>query len=400
MPLPVITLKKLHHRGKDCIGLYFDYDRELIAHTKKLEGASWSATNKCWYIENKEGVLRQLFAHFKNVAWIDMTHMKKRTNERKKYVSASKKPDLSLYKSRLNIKARKQIELTARKLATEGFSQSTINTYKNMLEIFLGFIQKDASVVTIDDVRNFQYNFWVKHQYSVATQRQFIAAIKHLMSFIADKQIEIESLVLPKKDNRLPKVLSEQEVMLILTNVRSLKHFIILSLLYSAGLRVGELINLTPEDIDYNRKQIHIRQAKGRKDRFVGLSNNLIPLLQQYIEQYKPDTYLINGQDHLQYTASSVRKILKKAAERAGITKRVYPHMLRHSYATHMLENGIDIRYIQELLGHSSPKTTMIYTHVSTKNLTEIKSPLDNIVEKIERDKAHSTNKKFRLSGN
>jgi site-specific recombinase XerD len=400
VPLPVITLKKLYHRGKDCIGLYFEYDTALISHTKKLEGASWSATNKCWYIENKEGVLRQLFAHFKNVAWIDMTHMKKKTNERKKYVSVSKKPDLSLYKSRLNIKARKQIELTARKLATEGFSQSTINTYKNMLEVFLGFIQKDASVVTIDDVRNFQYNFWVKHQYSVATQRQFIAAIKHLMSFIADKQIEIESLVLPKKDNRLPKVLSEQEVMLILTNVRSLKHFIILSLLYSAGLRVGELINLTPEDIDYNRKQIHIRQAKGRKDRFVGLSNNLIPLLQQYIEQYKPDTYLINGQDHLQYTASSVRKILKKAAERAGITKRVYPHMLRHSYATHMLENGIDIRYIQELLGHSSPKTTMIYTHVSTKNLTEIKSPLDNIVEKIERDKAHSTNKKFRLSGN
>jgi site-specific recombinase XerD len=398
MSLPIIILKRLHHRGKDRIGLYFDYDPELIAHTKKLADAKWSRTNGCWHIQETDHALNDLFKHYKGIAWLEMAHLKKKEVDKTGPIHGNKKPDLAQYKSRVSQKAKEQVEQTVRKLATEGFSKSTINTYKNMLEVFLGFLQKDATAITIEDIRDFQFNFWVKHQYSKATQRQFIAAVKHLMSLISDKRLKVETLVLPKKDNKLPKVLSEQEVLLILSNVRNLKHFVILSLLYSAGLRVGELINLKLEDIDYNRKQIHVRRAKGRKDRYVGLSSHLVPILRQYIGQYNPDIYLINGQEQLQYTASSIRKILKKVVERAGITKRVYPHMLRHSYATHMLENGIDIRYIQELLGHASPQTTMIYTHVTTKQLTDIKSPLDNIVEKIERDKAHTINKRFPLS--
>ena len=397
--MPVITLKKLHHRGKDRIGLYFDYDQKLIAHTKKLEGARWSATNKCWYVDDQENILKQLPFHFKDIARIDITHLEKTTNEKEKLTFQHKKPDLSEYKSRLSDKARGQLKITAQKLATEGFSQSTIDTYMNMLEIFLGFIQKDASEVTIEDVRNFQFNFWVKHKYSNATQRQFIAALKHLMSFITNEQLEVEALVLPKKENKLPKVLSEQEVMLILTHVSNLKHFLILSLLYSAGLRISELINLRIEDIDTDRQQVHIRRGKGRKDRYVGLSKHLLPLLQQYMMQYKPDTYLFNGQNKLQYTASSVRKLLKRTAEKAGIKKHVHPHMLRHSYATHLLESGIDIRYIQELLGHHKPETTMIYTHVTTKQLKEIKNPLDNLVDKTERDKRNTGNRMFLLSG-
>ena len=399
MPLPVITLKRLHHRGKDRIGLYFDYNTALISHTRKLEGTTWSGTNKCWYMTETDDTVQKLFKHYKGVAYLEINSLKKSPEKIKKSFTQNKKPSLSKYKSQVTAKAGKQLEIIERKLATEGYSQNSINTYKNMLRLFLGYVKKDASEIRIEDVRDFQYNFWVKNKYSSSTQRQFIAALKHLMAFIPDNQLEVELLVLPKKENKLPKVLSEEEVLMILKSTRNLKHFLVLSLLYSAGFRVSELINLRIEDIDPDRKQIHIRNAKGGKDRYVGLSKHLIPLIHQYLDQYNPDTYLFNGQSKLQYTASSVRKLLKQIAEKAGIKKRVHPHMLRHSYATHLLENGIDIRYIQELLGHHKPETTMIYTHVATKQLKDIKNPLDNLVEKTESDKGNFSNKKFLLSG-
>jgi site-specific recombinase XerD len=397
MALPVITLKHLEHRGGKHIALYFDYDQALIAHTKKIEGIKWSASNKCWYLPNTSGNLQQLFESFKGVAWLDLDKLKKTANK-----SAPKdrgKPKLKKYKTNVSATAAKQLELMKQKLATEGFSEQSIKVYGSMLETFLGFTGKDANQVTETDVRDFQFNFWVKNNYSGSTQRQFIAALKHLMSSLPDCKLDIEELVLPKKSRILPRVLSQEEVMVVLKNARNLKHLIIMSLLYSSGLRVGELINLKVADINFDRKQIHIRRAKGKKDRYVGLSNYLVPSLLQYIENYQPDTYLINGQGSLQYTASSIRKLIKRAAMQAGINKRVNPHMLRHSYATHMLENGVDIRHIQELLGHRKPETTMIYTHVSTKQLTDISSPLDMLIEKMGKDKRNDDGQKFLLSG-
>jgi site-specific recombinase XerD len=286
-----------------------------------------------------------------------------------------------------------------RELYALGYSVRTINVYKYMIEVFLGYLQKDAEEIETEDIRDFQYHFWVENEYSLATQRQFIGALKHLISIIPGCEIEPEALVLPKKERALPKVLSQPEVMNILGSVRNIKHFVMLALLYSSGLRVGELIDLRLEDLDFDRFQIHIRRGKGKKDRYVGMSRHLAPVIKRYIMEYGPDTYLLNGQNGLQYTASSVRKVLQKAADFAGIRKRVTPHMLRHSYATHMLEGGVDIRHIQELLGHNKPETTMIYTHVTTKQLTDIKSPLDELVEKLDRDKRNSSGKKFLLSG-
>jgi site-specific recombinase XerD len=397
---PVITVKKLHHSNGDYFALYFAYDRHLIETVKKIAGARWSNTHRCWIIPNTQENFHLLFEVFKGIAWLDISGIGSSASTQINTKSTKEKRSSgSDSRDKLTPKAGEQVRKMVRNLHADGYSQRSVDVYRWMIEQFLGFCGKDAETFTMEDVRDFQYHFWVKNNYSAATQRQFIAALKHLIRIVPDCNIEPEALVLPKKDRPLPKVLSQPEVISILGAVRNIKHFVMLAILYSSGLRVGELIDLRLEDLDFYRFQIHIRRGKGKKDRYVGMSKHLAPVIQRYITKYRPDTYLLNGQNSLQYTASSVRKVLQRAADSAGIRKRVTPHMLRHSYATHMLEDGVDIRHIQELLGHDKPETTMIYTHVTTKQLTDIKSPLDELVEKLDRDKRNSTGKKFLLSG-
>ena len=184
----------------------------------------------------------------------------------------------------------------------------------------------------------------------------------------------------PKKIQQLPQVLSMQEIKLILSNTNNSKHEAMLTTIYSGGLRVGEMINLKIKDIDSDGMRIWIREGKGVKDRLTVLSPKLLDLLRVYFRKYRPEEYLFEGPEGGMYSASSVRKVLQKAVLRAGIRKKVVPHTLRHSFATHLLENGTNLRYIQSLLGHNNPKTTEIYTHVSSKSLNEVKSPLDLIL--------------------
>ena len=181
----------------------------------------------------------------------------------------------------------------------------------------------------------------------------------------------------PKKERNLPIVLSQEEVKQLFSVVTNLKHKTILMLAYSAGLRMGEVLNLKLVDIDRERFQIRVEEAKGKKDRITTLSTRLVVVLDQYYEQYKPTYYVFEGRDGTKYSSSSVQNIVKRAAAKAGIMKRTTMHTLRHSFATHCLEQGIDLRYIQSMLGHESSKTTEIYTHVTTKGFENIKSPLD-----------------------
>jgi site-specific recombinase XerD len=184
----------------------------------------------------------------------------------------------------------------------------------------------------------------------------------------------------PRKDKKLPIVLSKEEVAKILSSVDNIKHRAMLMLAYSAGLRVGEIVRLKIEDIDSERMLIHIKGSKGRKDRYTLLSEMALQTLRGYWRQYKPDKWLFEGARAGRYISTrTVDKILEHACERADIKKDVSVHTLRHSFATHLLEGGTDLRYIQELLGHQSSKTTEIYTHVSTKSIGKIKSPLDTL---------------------
>ena len=239
------------------------------------------------------------------------------------------------------------------------------------------------SDLTNRDIELFIETVFIKQKYSISTQRQFISAVKLFIVFEPTTQINNLQLTRPKKDKILPKVLSQNEVISLLQHTENLKHRAITALLYSCGLRVSELINLKLKNININRKQILVSQSKGRRDRYVNLAESFIPLLLNYLNTYKPVNYFAEGKNNTKYSAESIRNFLRRNSLKAQTSIKVTPHVLRHSYATHMLENGVDIRYIQVLLGHSRPETTMIYTHVTKKDLMQITNPLDIAVKKL-----------------
>jgi len=182
----------------------------------------------------------------------------------------------------------------------------------------------------------------------------------------------------PRKENKLPRVLSEEDVIRVIAAANNVKHQCMIAMLYSAGLRRSELINLRLQDVDMNRKQVWVRGGKGKKDRVTLLSAHLIVALNHYLDKYKPNYWLFEGLRRKQYSANSLGAVVKQSAARAGLN-RVTPHMLRHSFATHLMDHGTDTRVIQSLLGHQSIETTQIYTHVTTRNLQKIVNPLDQI---------------------
>ena len=214
---------------------------------------------------------------------------------------------------------------------------------------------------------------------SLSQQNQRINAIKFYYEKVLGRVKEFYDIERPRRERKLPTVLSKEEVKLMLDNTDNLKHKCILTTIYSGGLRRSELIELKVKDIDSSRKLIKIRNAKGKKDRYTILSGTLVKLLREYYKVYRPKEWLFEGQDGGQYSASSIEKIFHRAIHKAGIQKEVTPHSLRHSFATHLLEQGINLRYIQEILGHESPKTTQIYTHVATHEIGNIKNPLDDL---------------------
>ena len=225
----------------------------------------------------------------------------------------------------------------------------------------------------------FNREYIFKKQLSATYQSQFINALKIFYKLKTDKKIEIEKLIRPQKPFQLPKVISETEVAKIINATKNKKHKTMLSLMYSGGLRRGELLNLKLGDIDSNRMLIIINQGNGAKDRIVPLSPNILGMLRNYWKAYKPKEYLFEGMYGGKYSERSIELVLKKAVKDAGINKNINLHMLRHSYATHLMESGTNLRYIQELLGHKSPKTTQLYTHVSSHQLGKIVSPFDKL---------------------
>jgi site-specific recombinase XerD len=248
--------------------------------------------------------------------------------------------------------------------------------------------EKPMAQVTRRDLELFIEQRIAAANYSLSTHRQCISGIKHFFELYRCENLDINDLKRPKKGRYLPTVLSKEEAIDLLRVTRNLKHRAILAMIYSGGLRIGELLDLKLAHIDVQRRQILIKNAKGRKDRVVVLAESMLPLLQNYLSTYAPKIYFAEGIHGGTYSAQSIRTFLADSCRRARITKKVTPHTLRHSYATHMLENGIDLRYIQELLGHSKPETTMIYTHVSRKDILRIVSPLDvTVKEMLQTDK-------------
>ena len=332
------------------IAVSFENSQELIGRIRKIEGAQWSQSNKVWHLPDTEEI-------------------------RKRFKIA---PCSNYLPSEEGIA---QIEKFKHWLRSKRYSESTLKTYSEALKSFLIFCNTKAiKNITNDDVIGYNNEYILKNNLSSSYQNQLVNAIKLFFKVIIDSTIEIDKIHRPKREKVLPNVLSKEEVKAILEAHRNLKHKTMLSLIYSCGLRCGELLDLKPVHIDSKRNIVLLKNAKGKKDRIVPLSPKILEMLREYYKIYKPQIYLFEGQTiGMPYDARSLQLILKQALKKTGITKPATLHWLRHSYATHLLESGTDLRYIQELLGHNSSKTTEIYTHVSTKSLQQIKSPFDDL---------------------
>jgi integrase/recombinase XerD len=266
-------------------------------------------------------------------------------------------------------------------LLSKRYSPSTIKTYSESLKSFLIFYREKAiAEISNEDVIIYNNEYILKNNLSASYQNQIVNAIKLFFQTIRETKMMVDKIHRPKRSKLLPNVLSKEEIKLILNAHSNIKHKTMLSLIYSCGLRRSELLNLKPADIDSKRGIVIIRQSKGKKDRIAPLSPKILDMLREYYIGFKPKTWLFEGQnENTKYDERSLSNVLKQALTKSRINKPVSLHWLRHSYATHLLESGTDLRYIQELLGHSSSKTTEIYTHVSTKSIQQIKSPFDDL---------------------
>jgi site-specific recombinase XerD len=262
-----------------------------------------------------------------------------------------------------------------------------VHTYCEQFKLFIEFFpQSDPAELGENEIKAYLLYLIERKKLSLSTQNQAINAIKFYYEKVLKQERKVYYLERPFKEQRLPNVISQEEVILIFENCANLKHRLILMLLYSAGLRRGELLNLKVSDIDIQRLTVRIRGGKGKKDRQSILAQSLLPQLEQYLKEYKPSHWLFAGSDDTKYSASSLHKILKVAVQRANINRDVTLHTLRHSFATHLLESGTSTRYIQVLLGHESPKTTEIYAHVTRFGMDKLRSPLDMLTTKKKLD--------------
>lgn len=337
--------------------LVFPYNEEYIAKVRKIPGRRWDKDNKKWLIPDSEesiNRLKELFA----------------------------KGELVIFKDSSNNQYLKMME---EGLRLRGYSQKTIKSYMSHARLFLEYCGKNAEQLLKEDINCYLLYLLEQKGNAHSFVSQAVSSIKFLFEKVLMEDDLTLDIVRPKKEKKLPEVLSQNEVRHILDNVKNLKHKAILFLIYSSGLRVGEVVRLRLKDIDSDRMLIHVVQGKGRKDRYTVLSEVALKVLREYVREYKPAEWLFQGEQAGRHiTERTVQRAFENAKENAGIQKKVSVHSLRHSFATHLLEGGIDLRYIQELLGHQSSKTTEIYTHVTKKSIRSIASPLDKIMSKRE----------------
>jgi len=350
----------------------FEYDKELLRIIKEIGGARWSQTNKSWYFIKSDFDLTKLFDAFKGKAFVDYSALKNNSanNQVKQVPKIPIKQKVKLPTAYYDLLDQKR------------YSESTKSTYINYFEDFLRFFrERSLNDISTEQINKYLLELIRKNKISNSQQNQRINAIKFYYEKVIGREKEYYRISRPRNSKTLPKVITETEVNNMLIHSGNIKNKVIIGFLYSAGLRRSEIVNLRKQDIVSDKMIIFVRGGKGKKDRQTILSKYMNELLTKYYEKHKPNYWVIEGPQRKQYSGSSVGKIVKKTGKKAGVSIEVTPHILRHSFATHLLENGVGLRYIQELLGHGSSKTTEIYTHVSKKSLANISSPLDRFLD-------------------
>ncbi len=389
-----IIVKPLFHRGKECVGLYFRQSILLNRAVQRVAGAMWSHTHKCFWMHCGEGVLDRLRKAVAGLAelvingrgdWAERDSMIK-IEIRPKPVKKPVEPRKNVWEEKWKLIRpvnRAEIEKMRERLVLKAYSQATKRTYlQEMRHFMISLGEQSARTVTPDELRAYLMRCFEELKLSINTMHSRINALKFYYENLVGWDRFVWEIPRPKKELQLPKVLSEEELERLFNALPNIKHKALLFTVYAAGLRVSEVVNLKLTDIDSKRMQIFVRCAKGKKDRFVPLSVVLLDVLHGYLRKVpvRPKVYLFeSSQTGKAYPTRTAQRIFENAMRKARISKDVGIHSLRHSFATHMLEKGVDIRYIKDILGHFDIKTTVRYLHVRNDKLINFGNPLDDL---------------------
>ncbi|MBS1934844.1 MAG: site-specific integrase [Bacteroidetes bacterium] len=388
--MKTINLNPILHRGKECIAVHFENDKQLNNLVRKIPLIKWSQSQKCWYLPLNKNCYENIRKAVAGFATLDISSLKKylQNKKQKNATAAIQKVVPATAQKKFCKENTEALEKLTEQLKLKAYSDSTIRTYCNEFAQLLRVLKnKPVNELNVGDIKRYMVYAMEKEGIKENTAHSRLNALKFYFEQVLKREKFFWEIPRPKKQIILPKVLGESEVARMFTAVKNLKHKAILFTAYSAGLRVSEVVNLRVNDIDSSRMLIFIECAKGKKDRYVNLSILLLDILRAYLKSLPsmPKTYLFEGEKQgTPYSTRSAQEIFYQAKEKAGIVKQVSFHSLRHSFATHVLEKGIDIRYIKDILGHFSIKTTERYLHVSRKKLVNIASPLDDMWQRGE----------------
>jgi len=404
-----VKLQPLQHKGENRIGIYFPMNSKINGSLQKIARAKWSMNEKCWYVPLTKDNYEKLVLALQGLADIDNSLLRTYLQEQKEKSSKTVNDPISQATSNLSVagsnpKFRHNRDKSGLKTGPEtmanihplnanvlpsleqqlrlkGYSKSTIKTYNHEMGVFLRTIkQHPADDFSVQRLRDY-FDYCGRHlKLTENTLHSRINALKFYYEQVLKRDKFFWDIPRPKKGILLPKVLSKEEMVRLLKAIENKKHKTMIMVAYACGLRVSEIAQLEKQDVDVDRKLLFIRRAKGKKDRMVSLSPVMVAMLNEYVEAYRPTKYLFEGQDKTtHYSVRSLESIIQAAKLKAGIKKSGSMHMLRHSFATHLLDKGTDVVFIQKLLGHNDLKTTLRYLHVTNKNTLNILSPLEDI---------------------
>jgi integrase/recombinase XerD len=378
--LPYVLLMKIScsnitHNNKEYIQLKFEYNNSINQILREFSFVKFSASRKAWLIPKNKKQLQTIIDALKGKAIFDTSKIK---------LSTTQEEEINInHYTQINEYNKQQLSIFIKTLILKGYSKSTINTYKNEFAIFLKTLKSvKADELKTTRVKNYLFYCHDTLKLSENTIHSRMNALKFYYEQVLKREKFFFDIPRPKKKLQLPKILSEDELGRLFHALENKKHKAMLFTAYSAGLRVSEIVALKISHIDSGRMQIFIENAKGKKDRIVALSPVLLDILRDYLKTYqpRPKVYLFESEFTGEaYPTRTIQQIFSNAKRKAGITKDLGVHSLRHSFATHLLEKGTDIRFIKELLGHFNIKTTERYLHVSKKTLVNIVSPLDDL---------------------
>jgi site-specific recombinase XerD len=364
-----IQVFPLRHQNQPKIGIKpVGYDKAFPAMMKQVPGSRWTPEERCWHIpydKSAYAVLKRIFGEGQVVV---------RGDTATQYCTSPVSPPKAADKT---LPHETELLRMEQKMRLQRYSPNTVKTYLSFFGLLLAYYpDRHPETLVKEDLMAFLLHGVSTRKWSESAQNQAVNAVKYYYEKVLGQERTYYELR-PRQSKKLPGVFSEEEVIKLLQAVKNLKHRTILTLIYSAGLRIGESVNMRKADICLNRKSVFVKAGKGKKDRYTVLSDKMATLLSEYLAVYRPEYWLFEGQDGGQYSSRSIQQVFRRAVTKAGVNPYSTVHTLRHSFATHLLERGMDLRYIQTLLGHSSSETTEIYTHITQKAREKLCSPLD-----------------------